>query len=226
VCKPASMIICDGGKRCVWSANTDSHEEIIAEFMLNEGTGRVNFVRVEISPKDANLASDPATWKFATDQDTTPDWYDAKDAEKLARAELTKWIEKKIVVDRDIGTVESGQYYLLGSSKVEARGSSTVEAWGSSTVEARDSSTVEARGSSKVEAWDSSTVEAWDSSKVVARGSSTVESINDNATLIVYVKTDKGVLQSVNAVLVDRSGPKVKCCVGKQKVAMKGKVAP
>ena len=178
MCKPASMIICDGGKRCVWSANTDSHEEIIAEFMLNEGTGRVNFVRVEISPKDANLASDPATWKFATDQDTTPDWYDAKDAEKLARAELTKWIEKKIVVDRDIGTVESGQYYLLGSSKV------------------------------------------------VARDSSTVESINDNATLIVYVKTDKGVLQSVNAVLVDRSGPKVKCYAGKQKEAMKGKVAP
>jgi len=178
----------------VWSANTDSHEEIIAEFMLNEGTGRVNFVRVEISPKDANLASDPATWKFATDQDTTPDWYDAKDAEKLARAELTKWIEKKIVVDRDIGTVESGQYYLLGSSTVEAL--------------------------------DSSKVVAWDSSKVVARDSSTVESINDNATLIVYVKTDKGVLQSVNAVLVDRSGPKVKCCGGKQKVAMKGKVAP
>jgi len=202
VCKPASMIICDGGKRCVWSANTDSHEEIIAEFMLNEGTGRVNFVRVEISPKDANLASDPATWKFATDQDTTPDWYDAKDAEKLARAELTKWIEKKIVVDRDIGTVESGQYYLLGSSTVEARGSSTVEAW------------------------DSSTVVAWDSSTVVARDSSTVESINDNATLIVYVKTDKGVLQSVNAVLVDRSGPKVKCYAGKQKEAMKGKVAP
>ena len=45
----------------------------------------------------------------------------------------------------------------------------------------------------------------------------TVQEVYSGGTVITYIKLDKGILKSASAVLVDRSGVKVKCYVGKAK---------
>ena len=101
-------------------------------------------------------------------------------------------------------------------SKVTACDRSTVKACDSSTVTACDSSTVTACDSSTVTAYDSSKVTACDRSKVTACDSSKVTACEDNSTLITYIKIEKSVIHSANAVIVDRSVTPPKCYVGKQ----------
>ena len=50
MCKPASFVLTK--EKAFWSKRDESHEAIIREFALHEGAGRINFVRVEISPPD------------------------------------------------------------------------------------------------------------------------------------------------------------------------------
>lgn len=48
MCKPASFIIADNGKKVFWLKWTDSHEEIIKEFGLTESVaGKITIVRAE-----------------------------------------------------------------------------------------------------------------------------------------------------------------------------------
>ena len=62
----------------------DSHESIIKIHKLHEGTGRINFVRVELKPLNLN---DPIkNWKFVVDQDKLPDWFDRIEAEARTRS--------------------------------------------------------------------------------------------------------------------------------------------
>ncbi|MDD5112363.1 MAG: hypothetical protein PHG85_07455 [Candidatus Altiarchaeota archaeon] len=181
MCKPASFIVLKD--RVVWSKRTDSHEDIIAEFGLHEGAARVNFVRVEISPAGGDLASDPASWVYRTDQDSVPKWYDPAAAEAEVRAELAAWVEAKVIASgrRDIS---DGQIYAYGSATVKAYGSATVRAYGSATVRASDSATVKASGSATVEASGSATVEAYGSATVRAYGSALIRDYRTNPPTI------------------------------------------
>jgi hypothetical protein len=172
MCEPASFVLTKD--RVFWSAYTDSHEEIIAEHSLaQDGVRGPNVVRVELTPEDGNLSSDPAEWRFRVDQDRLPDWFSRETHEPIVRAEAKAWQASKVFTS-GVHEVRKGQAYSYGSSQVTAYDSSQVTAYDSSQVTAYDSSQVTACGSSQVTACDSSQVTACGSSQVMACGSSQV----------------------------------------------------
>jgi hypothetical protein len=172
VCRPASFVLTKD--RVFWSKRSDSHEDIIQQFGLHaDGVGGPNIVRIEITPENGDLSSDPSTWKFRLDQDELPEWATPEECETRGRATLLEWVAEKIVThgERD---VRDGEVYACGSSSVMACGSSSVTAYDSSSVTAYDSSSVKAYGSSSVKACGSSSVKAYDSSSVEAYDYSSV----------------------------------------------------
>jgi hypothetical protein len=86
MCKFASFVLTKD--QVFWSDNSDSHETIISEHNLHEAgdAGRVNILRVEISPRDsfANLFS----WTYKVDQDLLPPWSDPVADEARTRTAL------------------------------------------------------------------------------------------------------------------------------------------
>jgi len=93
MCKAASFIVSREYK-VFFHPTQDSHQKIIDYHKLHEGSGRINFVPVEITPPNNNFSLPFNQWKFATDLTETPDWYDEVIAEKAVRAELPKWFKK------------------------------------------------------------------------------------------------------------------------------------
>ena len=197
MCRPASFIITK--KQVFWSKKSDSHEDIVEEFKLKEQDVRGNytFVRVEITPPDEDYTLPFNKWIFATDQDVLPKWYDKKKAEKETRKHLKDWRKAKIIMPTESRILNNGDYIFACYGTVESM-------CDSSTVESMyDSSTVE-------DMCDSSTVK-------VMYDSSTVEAAKDHSIIIAYIKLDKSILQSVNAVLIDKSDKKTKCYTGQEK---------
>jgi len=95
MCKCASFVLTKDHE--FWHEKSDSHEEIIALHNLHEGVGRVNFVRVEISPANNNLSLPLSQWAYRLDENgELPEWYDAVDAEKRTRIALKKWAKAKL----------------------------------------------------------------------------------------------------------------------------------
>ena len=230
MCQPASFVVTK--TKVFWSEVSDSHEDIIEEYSLNEMVvGKPTFVRVEISPADGNLSTDPKTWVYKLDQDIKPDWYDAKKVEGRCRTALKNWAKKKIIKSGN-HKIKSGQVYAYGSSSVTAYGSSSVRAYGSSSVTACDSSSVTARdsssvtacdsssvtacGSSSVRAYDSSSVTACGSSSVTARDSSSVTACEYHSTVRLY--GDKPLdckPEGAFAIAIDCRGDRAKIIRGK-----------
>ena len=187
MCRPASMIVTKTS--VLWSKYSDSHEDIIDELSLHmDGIRGPNGVRVEICPQNGNLSSGSRLWEFRVDQDLTPEWWDAADAEKRVRVALKAWKKQKVITKS--ATLKGGQYYVYGSA----------------TVTAYDSATVNAYNSVAVTAYDSVAVNAFDSVAVNAHGSGTVTA-HDSVTIISYrfVDPDKMELKSKTAVIIDRS---------------------
>ena len=90
MCKFASFILTKD--REFWSETSDSHTDIISEHNLNEwGARGPNIVKVEISPTN-KIKKWPSlkAWTFVIDQDKTPDWFDAKQAEARTREALQR----------------------------------------------------------------------------------------------------------------------------------------
>jgi len=150
-----------------WSMNTDSHEDIIAEYKLNaDGKHGPNILRVEILPPDDDMTKPPSKWVFGYDQDALPKWADAEHDEKRTRVALRDWKRCKVLA--------YGMHEISGNRTVYAYGSATVYAYDSSTVRAYDSATVRANDSATVYAYGSATVYAKSSATVYAYGSATV----------------------------------------------------
>jgi hypothetical protein len=125
MCKPASFVLTK--TKVFWSRHTDSHTEIIAEHGLNEdGVRGVNVVKIEISPEDGDLSSDPSTWVYKLDQDSTPDWYDAAKCEKRARVELAKWVAARVITGDIDALKEPGKYWLY-SGTIKSVSGGTIE---------------------------------------------------------------------------------------------------
>jgi hypothetical protein len=182
MCKPASFVIADNGRRAFWSKLTDSHEDIISEHNLVEMVaGKFTFVRVEIAPDNGILTTPVDQWKFKTDQDMLPDWYDPQEAEVLCRSELPAWLESKVFVS-GMHKTYAGQSYAYSNATVKAWGNATVKAWENATVEAGENATVEAGENATVKAWGNATVKAWENATVEAGENATVKA-GGNATV-------------------------------------------
>jgi hypothetical protein len=114
MCKPASFVLTKD--RVFWSMHTDSHTEIIDEYGLHEDGARgPNVVKVEISPDNEQLDSDPGTWVYKLDQDITPEWYDAEECERRARAALAEWVSARMIGwgDRELSR---GNVFVYGNA--------------------------------------------------------------------------------------------------------------
>jgi hypothetical protein len=180
MCAPASFVLTK--EAVFWSMNTDSHENIIAEFALHQdGVGGPNVLRVEITPPAGDFAADPACWSYKLDQDFMPEWFEMDVDETRARAALIEWVAKRVIRE-GAKKVASGRFFAYGSASVEAYGSASVVASdsasvvasGSARVEASDSASVVAYGSASVVASDSASVVAYESASVVASDSASV----------------------------------------------------
>jgi len=70
--------------KVLWDSMIDSHTELLEKLGIKDDSKDPNFVRVELSPPDyiEKTFKDLSLWKFKTDQDLIPDWYDEKDAHK------------------------------------------------------------------------------------------------------------------------------------------------
>jgi len=95
MCKAASFVLTKDA--VYWSKTSNSHEEIIREFSLPDGSKsevacfRTPLIlRVEITPGDGDYSTDPATWKYCVDQDRLPEWIGGTE-EQRARACLPEW---------------------------------------------------------------------------------------------------------------------------------------
>ena len=90
MCKFASFVLTKD--REFYSLTSDSPTNIISEHNLNEWGARCpNIVKVEISPTN-KIKKWPSlkAWTFVIDQDKTPDWFDAKQAEARTREALQR----------------------------------------------------------------------------------------------------------------------------------------
>jgi len=215
MCKPASFVVTRNGK-VFWSKYTDSHEAIIKEFELNEGSGaftdNANFVRVEICPTEENKLNTPIKdWVYNLDQQDPPDGYDAKECEKSCRLELKKWHKQKIIT-KSCAELKDGQFYVYGNATIESvYGNATIEyVSGNATIESvYDNATIKSvYGNATIKyVSDNATIKS-------VSGNATMVKIEGSATAIVYKAVDPKCLQSSTAVMIDRSGKGVKVFVG------------
>jgi len=114
----------------------DSHEKIIERYRLNDNGCDPEFVRVEITPQDGTIGNiNIDNWKLRVDQDYTPDWFDVREVEILAKKELQRVFDKYFVVDASLKILEDRKIRVLFNSKVERLKNTLVtEMFGSSQV--------------------------------------------------------------------------------------------
>ena len=98
MCNPASFIVT--GNDVFW-CETDSHEDIIKKYDLNDRTETPDFVRVEITPPYNNYQLPVENWMYRTDQDFLPEWYNPQEAENACRKELKNWYKEKVIIGVD-----------------------------------------------------------------------------------------------------------------------------
>jgi len=200
MCNPASFVLTK--TNVYWSKNSDHHDTILEENNLRDTFGsKIQILRVEITPPDGDIFSDPEGWVFQYDQDILPDWAEEKKDEARARKALEVWHARKIITSGVHRLDDGGEFfvdnatvnacdnatvnaYARGNATVNACDNATVNAWGNATVNARGNATVNAytRGNATVNACDNATVKAWDNASVNARGNATVKA-RGNATV-------------------------------------------
>jgi len=214
MCKPASFVLTKD--KVFWSKKTDSHDEIIREFGLHEGNAvQIYTLKVEISPADGDIFSDPATWPYKLDQDMLPAWHNPVRDKKRAEAALRDWVAARVFIGKAGLVFNSDEVVFLKNSSAELWGSSSAELWGSSSVELWDSSSAVLRGSSSAVLRDSSSAELYDSSSAVLWDSSSAESIKDSATATnKSSEIDLPKPAGKYAVAIDRRGDRAICTVG------------
>lgn len=211
MCKPASMILTR--ERVYWSRETDSHEEIVKEFNLNDdwSYGQVpRIVRVEIVPPrtDGHLdfAAPAYEWVFHLDQKEIPRWYDKVEVEERTRQALLEWIEAKVVTGGKY-YLDRGEVYACGTAEINCGGRARVHAYDHASVVARGSSFVEAHDHVRVECHYDSRVWLEDFARCQAYGHSFVESISGGVieaygNVQVALDASRGVVHACNGSFV------------------------
>ena len=144
MCEMASFVITS--EKIFWSKKTDSHEEIIREFGIQQdGIRGPNIMRVEVVPPRYNYLLPINKWVYKTDQDIIPEWYEEEKYKPMVMEYLRDWVAQKIIT---ADCEKTNGNYIVVSGRVILRGSSSAVLWGSSSAELRDSSSAELWGSS------------------------------------------------------------------------------
>lgn len=174
MCEPASMIVTK--ENVYWSAVSESHEDIIAEFHLRDQMGgETAIMRIGYKPPNGRFDSDTAAWPITKDQDLTPEWWDLEAATPRIGAALIAWQKAKVVMPgEERAEVKNKEQIFCCRGRIIELAGGTVQ-------------------------------------YVLAGG--TVQYVRAGGTVTLYggarPKNSEG-----NAVVIDRSGPKVKVYIG------------
>jgi hypothetical protein len=203
---------------------TDSHEKIIREFALNaDGVSGPNIVRFEITPPNGDWSAPLDRWGYHVDQDRTPDWYDATEAERAARLMLVDWAKAKLVRDGENRNVNDGETVIAvtGNGKVGV-------VWGNGKVGEVTGNgkvgVVTGNGKVGVVRGNGTVGEVTGNGKVgEVRDNGKVGAVRDSAT-VSFRCAFSCKLTGALAVIINRIGSKAKCYVGTEKTrTVKGK---
>jgi hypothetical protein len=231
-------------KQVFWSKVSEKHEDIIEEFGLKERDFRKNItlVRIEIVPPVNGYTLPPSKWVYNLEQDILPEWYVAEEVEKRARKHLKKWRKHKIIMPKQTRDIKKGEFILFNYGTVgynygtvddnygtvKKNNDSGMVNYNSGTVNNNSGTVSYNYGTVKKNSgtvgynygtvdYNHGTVKMNDNYGTVNDNYGTVKVCKGKSTIITYVKLNKGILQSANAVLVGRSGKKPKCYIGKQR---------
>ena len=175
---------------------SDNHSEFKLPDKYKDNTAdkkELQFAKVEISPVDDDVFSDPKLWKFIIDEERKPEWW-SKFHEKQARKELKNFLKSAIIIGKNIDIIENGRFWIKDCNTIA--NNAIVVCFGSSRVVARGSSRVEARGSSSIVAWESSSVVAWDSSNIKLIKDNSYAIIRGDKTKILVADKDNFILEN------------------------------
>jgi hypothetical protein len=87
MCQFASLVLTKD--KALWLPNAEAHQAIIRHYGLHvDGARGPNIVKVEILPPGGAITLDPAGWVVQFDQDVFPEWHDAAESARRARAAL------------------------------------------------------------------------------------------------------------------------------------------
>ena len=131
MCKWKSGIVTRSGEIYThW--NTDSHEELITYFNLND-KGLDYLVRVEYSPEDIKDLADVSKYVLRVDEHSIPAWFEEQ--REHVESEMKQIVERSIKTSGEIELILDGVYILGGESKVnKIKGGRILSICGSASV--------------------------------------------------------------------------------------------
>ena len=133
MCKLKSGLIL---KDRIFLPDYDSHEDMLKELGIKDdflGASK-KFVRVELSPVNADPFSDIDTWVMKVDQDVRPEWFSEDEWKPKLVEAVKEWAKSHIHIGVDGLKINSGVNYYIKDCKDVEISNSTVTARGNSTV--------------------------------------------------------------------------------------------
>ena len=214
MCRPASFVLTKN--KVFWSLETDSHEDIVAEYKLSEnGVRGIKILRVEVSPNNGDLSRPLKEWEFGYDQDLLPSWVNEKKDKKRVRLALKQWAKAKLFTKGE-HVVKKGSVYLSGSSSAKLFDSSSAKLFGHSSVELFGHSSAELFGHSSARLFGHSSVELFGCSSAKLFDSSSAEQCTHHSTIRVYGEAKPCKPEGPYAAVIDCRKKRAKCAVGEK----------
>lgn len=131
MCQFFSAIIVDKNRKALWDFEIDSHTELLEKFKLRDDNISPNFVRVEFTPLDNDVFNhDFSKWRFKTDQDYRPDWYDEGEAKKTTELALKEPIGERFIIGRTVDEIKSGRWWAKDAVIKDFSGGTLSNFWG------------------------------------------------------------------------------------------------
>ena len=128
MCNFFSGIITKDNEKCLFSWESDAHENIKNENNLKDDKLPPDFVPVELSPPWGDMSEmDLSKWIFKTDLDVIPEWYDEKEARELSEKALKEFIDKKFYFKNPENPIRNERVFLLKNSSAVLRENSSAE---------------------------------------------------------------------------------------------------
>ena len=105
-------------KGLLWDAYTDSHEDLVNFYSLNDTKDIPDFVRVEFYPDDFVDYVNAEKYLLHIDEQNVPVWFN-EELQKQVVDDLRSIINRVIIKDKKIKCLLSGVYILCGNTQVD-----------------------------------------------------------------------------------------------------------
>jgi hypothetical protein len=155
-------------------------------------------------------------WIYNTDQDIMPDWFDAVEDEKRARAQFENvWAKERLVRNGDKRDVNDGDHVMvLGGTISEVRGGTILAVLGGTISEVRGGTILAVRGGT-ISAVLGGTISAVLGGTISEVWGGTISAVLGGT--ISFRAAAKIKLTGLLSVIIDRTSMEAKCHVGASK---------